>query len=335
MTHFRQSTQHQLPAYQYAYGNKTASGVCLQNVTDYSPFGVTLDGRTMQGDGYRYSFQGQEHDDEVKGEGNSVNYKYRLHDPRVGRFFAVDPITAEYAELTSYQFSSNSPILNIELEGLEGGNSNTLLQNSYIGIGFRLNISQPKGFLKLDNKIDYDSKYLEKLNRINLQPQLTLGINKSIDLFKGVSYLGQKDFLNTNYNLQAKATLGFNDKVQLRWGVKSNLDINSPLDVFSGEYYFGSERNEFQFSNPSGQSIFNNQKNRVAYNIAKTKNNNKLPTPNMFGIVSDLSQPVETFEEKATPFKLKLDYKNSVYQNKYYNFFSNSKNESIVEPKKN
>ena len=96
MTHFRQSTQHQLPAYQYAYGNKTASGVCLQNVTDYSPFGATLDGRTIQGDGYRYSFQGQEHDDEIKGDGNSVNYKYRMHDPRLGRFFAVDQLEGIY-----------------------------------------------------------------------------------------------------------------------------------------------------------------------------------------------------------------------------------------------
>ena len=119
MTHFRQSTQHQLPAYQYAYGNKTASGVCLQNVTDYSPFGVPLDGRTMQGDGYRYSFQGQEHDDEVKGEGNSVNYKYRMHDPRVGRFFAVDPIYGIYPMLSPYQFASNSPVYAIEMEGLQ------------------------------------------------------------------------------------------------------------------------------------------------------------------------------------------------------------------------
>jgi RHS repeat-associated protein len=89
--------------YQYTYNAKKASGVCLQNTTDYSPFGVTLDGRMIQGDGYRYSFQGQEHDDEVKGEGNSVNYNYRMHDPRLGRFFAVDQLEGIY---------------NIEIQGL-------------------------------------------------------------------------------------------------------------------------------------------------------------------------------------------------------------------------
>ncbi|MFT5600495.1 MAG: RHS repeat-associated protein [Flavobacteriales bacterium] len=69
---------------------------------------------------YRYGFQGQEKDDEVKGEGNSLNFKYRMHDSRLGRFFAIDPLTPEYPELTPYQFSSNNPIGMIEIEGLEG-----------------------------------------------------------------------------------------------------------------------------------------------------------------------------------------------------------------------
>ncbi len=46
----------------------------------------------LPGSNYRYGFQGQERDDEIKGNGNSVNYKYRMHDPRLGRFFAVDPL---------------------------------------------------------------------------------------------------------------------------------------------------------------------------------------------------------------------------------------------------
>ena len=129
MTHFRQSTQHQLPAYQYAYGDKTASGVCMQSASDYSPFGVLLDGRSMQKMGYRYSFQGQEHDDEVKGDGNSVNYKYRMHDPRVGRFFVIDPLAKKYPWYTPYQFSGNKVIHLIELEGLES--TTTIKHNTY------------------------------------------------------------------------------------------------------------------------------------------------------------------------------------------------------------
>jgi RHS repeat-associated protein len=86
---------------------------------DYSPFGVTLDGRTQSSSGYRYGFQGQESDDEIKGAGNSVNYKYRMHDPRVGRFFAVDPLAKEYPGNSVYAFSENVVINAVELEGKE------------------------------------------------------------------------------------------------------------------------------------------------------------------------------------------------------------------------
>jgi RHS repeat-associated protein len=87
--------------------------------TDYSPFGVLLPERTSSSAFYRSGFQGQEHDDEVKGEGNSVNFKYRMHDPRVGRFFAVDPLAAKYPYNSPYAFSENRVIDALELEGLE------------------------------------------------------------------------------------------------------------------------------------------------------------------------------------------------------------------------
>ena len=68
---------------------------------------------------YRYGFQGQEKDNEIKGIGNSINYKFRMHDPRVGRFFAVDPLAGKYPWYTPYQFSGNKVIAFVELEGLE------------------------------------------------------------------------------------------------------------------------------------------------------------------------------------------------------------------------
>ena len=68
---------------------------------------------------YLYGFQGQERDDEIKGKGNSLNYTYRMHDPRLGRFFAVDPLTSKYPWYSPYQFSGNKVIAFNELEGLE------------------------------------------------------------------------------------------------------------------------------------------------------------------------------------------------------------------------
>lgn len=84
--------------------------------------------------GYRYGFQNQEMDDEIKGEGNSINFEYRMHDPRIGRFFAVDPLEKEYPHYSPYAFSGNRVIDMIELEGLEP--ASYLLKRSNAGKSF-------------------------------------------------------------------------------------------------------------------------------------------------------------------------------------------------------
>jgi len=78
-----------------------------------------MPGRHGNSSDYRYGFQGQELDNEIKGEGNSINFKYRMHDPRVGRFFAVAPLFRDYPHNSPYAFSENKVIQFIELEGLE------------------------------------------------------------------------------------------------------------------------------------------------------------------------------------------------------------------------
>ncbi|MES2545178.1 MAG: RHS repeat-associated core domain-containing protein, partial [Bacteroidota bacterium] len=82
-------------------------------------FGMLVPNRHASSTAYRYGFQGQEKDDELKGEGNSLNYTYRMHDPRIGRFFAVDPLEKSYPWNSSYAFSENMVIDAVELEGLE------------------------------------------------------------------------------------------------------------------------------------------------------------------------------------------------------------------------
>lgn len=83
-----------------------------------------MPGRNASSGDYRYGFQGQEKDDEIKGSGNSINFKYRMHDPRLGRFFAVDPLAAKYPWNSPYAFSENRVISAIELEGLEAHDLN-------------------------------------------------------------------------------------------------------------------------------------------------------------------------------------------------------------------
>ncbi len=102
-------------------GNYDVYVANVVSYSDYYPYGMLLPGRHGEENTaeYRYGFQGQEMDDEVKGKGNSVNYKYRMHDPRIGRFFARDPLAPKYPHNSPYAFSENRVIDAIELEGLE------------------------------------------------------------------------------------------------------------------------------------------------------------------------------------------------------------------------
>jgi RHS repeat-associated protein len=62
-------------------------------------------------------YQGSERDDDVKGEGNSHTTFYRMHDPRLGRWFSVDPLANKYPGMSPYNFVSNCPIRFVDNDG--------------------------------------------------------------------------------------------------------------------------------------------------------------------------------------------------------------------------
>ena len=87
------------------------------SASDYSPFGVELANRTWSVEEYRNGFQKQEMDKELWD--GAMYYKYRVEDPRLGRFFSVDPLYAKYPYNSNYAFSENVVINAVELEGSE------------------------------------------------------------------------------------------------------------------------------------------------------------------------------------------------------------------------
>jgi RHS repeat-associated protein len=89
------------------------------HISNYPPFGVLLQNRNFTSEGYRYGFNGQEKDDEIKGENNSVNFAYRMHDPRLARFLSIDPITHLLPHNSPYGFAENDVIRSIDIEGGE------------------------------------------------------------------------------------------------------------------------------------------------------------------------------------------------------------------------
>jgi RHS repeat-associated protein len=85
----------------------------IRQSTDYSPFGVTLQGRNYIAsgvDGFRYGYQGSEMDNEVKNGGNSYTTFFRQLDPRLGRWLSLDPKISSMPWQSPYCSMDNKPI---------------------------------------------------------------------------------------------------------------------------------------------------------------------------------------------------------------------------------
>ena len=226
------------------------------SATDYSPFGVRLIERNFNTSKYRYSFQNQEHDDEVSGEGNSVNYTYRMQDTRLGRFKSIDPLYEDYPWNSTYAFSENRVIDGVELEGLEYWKSEikigikmnieTLRSSLYVGydlsarsysdalsvrkIGARLDASEDELSLK-----GYFSTYLENndISPGSNQTGFTIQFKTSIDYFGKFGGLDSKISLFTSIN--EKGTFKTTGKVT---GDTYQWDVFNSKNKFSTDVIF-------------------------------------------------------------------------------------------------
>ncbi|WP_363435776.1 RHS repeat domain-containing protein [Chitinophaga ginsengisegetis] len=64
---------------------------------------------------------GKENDNEVKGEGNEIDFGARVYDPRIGRFLSVDPLIKDQPSYSSYLFAGNRPINHVDINGAVEG----------------------------------------------------------------------------------------------------------------------------------------------------------------------------------------------------------------------
>jgi RHS repeat-associated protein len=104
------------------------------STSDYYPFGLAMEGRTWSDTTvrYRYGFNGKERDDASEWGSTEYDYGFRIYNPAIGKFLSVDPLSDKYLMLTPYQYASNNPILNIDVDGLEGTPA-TLFHNTEAG----------------------------------------------------------------------------------------------------------------------------------------------------------------------------------------------------------
>ena len=86
---------------------------------DYYPFGMQMPGRkySQVNSSYRYGFNGQENSDEIAA--GLTTAMYWEYDSRIGRRWNLEPLTAQFPELSPYVVLNNNPILNDDPNGAE------------------------------------------------------------------------------------------------------------------------------------------------------------------------------------------------------------------------
>jgi RHS repeat-associated protein len=60
-----------------------------------------------------------EKDDELKGNGNSLDFGARMYDPRIGRWLSIDPLFKYYPAVSTYAYCLNNSIVFIDSDGRE------------------------------------------------------------------------------------------------------------------------------------------------------------------------------------------------------------------------
>jgi RHS repeat-associated protein len=95
---------------------------------NYYPFGMLQPGMYAENNDkrYRFGFNGMLRDDDVtdkrnttpdEGRGNSYDFGARMYNPRVTRFFSLDPEAIKMPSWSPYTFSVNNPVLFIDPDG--------------------------------------------------------------------------------------------------------------------------------------------------------------------------------------------------------------------------
>ena len=120
------------------------NGTVLEE-THYYPFGLIQKGISTRQTGNLHNkektFQDQQIDEDL--DLNWVQFKYRNHDPQIGRFIEIDPLSDKYVHNSTYAFSENKVTAHVELEGLESFSIQDLWRSSGI-----TNSTDPKQFVK-------------------------------------------------------------------------------------------------------------------------------------------------------------------------------------------
>jgi RHS repeat-associated protein len=176
-----------------------------------------MQGRSFSSGSYRYGFNGMENDNEIKGDGNSLDFGARIYDSRLGRWLSVDPIQSKFPDLTPYQFVSNSPLILVDPNGMENIIYLVILPDAHS----ELSQTQKNEIIKKANEI---------LNA-------ALGVNTKVVLYEGSDPFDPNNIDDTDSYM----VLGKNEEL-----IEANM---------SSPYYTGDIYNKKELNNTNAENL--------------------------------------------------------------------------------
>ena len=111
----------------------------LVEETHYYPFGLTMAGISSKASQFgnpenKKKFIGQLFDDDLGL--NWYQFKYRNHDPQIGRFVQIDPLATKYVYNSTYAYAENKVGMGFDLEGLELQEFNKMFRAAGINVDY-------------------------------------------------------------------------------------------------------------------------------------------------------------------------------------------------------
>jgi RHS repeat-associated protein len=102
----------------------------VEQVNDYTPFGVQMKNSFAETSDQRYKYNGKELDRMLGLD--LYDYGARFYDARIARWQTIDPLCEKYYSISPYAYCANNPILFIDPDGKEPSEAEAARMSAYV-----------------------------------------------------------------------------------------------------------------------------------------------------------------------------------------------------------
>lgn len=119
-------------------------------------------------------------------DGNNYDYGFRIYNPQIGRFLSLDPLQTKFPWYTPYQFSGNSPVANVDLDGREEEPYWKHLLKNWLGLR-----QQPTTAEDASNQATERSQVNEVIDKVDKQNQAINNVMGVVPGWSAMTEFGQ------------------------------------------------------------------------------------------------------------------------------------------------